>query len=107
MTKRGARQGRIAIQPLHLRHGAGAGRRAAGRKATGSWASGRASTRHGGRRSAEWRSAQRVGARTRRCDTTAWGYDTTGKPGHDTTLVRASVHLGVLAGLCVTPQNIP
>ena len=40
MTKTGARQGCIAIQPLHLRHGVGAGRAGKGTRQVGAQAGG-------------------------------------------------------------------
>ena len=50
MTKKGARQGCIAIQPLHLRHGAGVGRAGAVRAGSQAHDTGGAGTLHGGRR---------------------------------------------------------
>ena len=55
MTKRGARQGCNAIQPLHLRHGAGAGRRGAGRVGAQARDTGGAGARHGARHIAQGR----------------------------------------------------
>ena len=79
MTKKGARQGCIAIQPLHLRHGAGVGRagRGAGRTDPQARCTGGAGARHG----------------LRHYDTAAWGCDMAREPGHDTAPVRAWARL--------------
>ena len=87
MTKTGARQGCIAIQPLHLRHGVGAGRagKGAGRKGTGQVGAQARGTGGGGGRLGALRHGRLA------CDTT-------GQPGHDTTLV--APQYGRASGLC-------